>query len=227
MFDQPAHPASAHEADRLTLQAATLRVFRKRGTPAAEKGAIVRQLKRTPAGAVLLMEDETILRLFPVLRRAWSLRGQQAEVPITGRNAKRVLFATINLRTGQRICLRGANMRQVNFHALLREVRRRYRERPVWMLLDEAPCHVAAKSQALAAALDIHVVWLPKQCSELNSMDQLWKELKGKVSANHQFSSVEEHTEYAESWLLSLTDKEALRKAGLLSKNFWLRSFLQ
>jgi hypothetical protein len=49
-----------------------------------------------PAGAVLLMEDETILRLFPVLRRAWSLQGVQAVVPITGRNAKGVLFATIN-----------------------------------------------------------------------------------------------------------------------------------
>jgi transposase len=180
-----------------------------------------------PPGAVLLMEDETILRLFPVLRRAWSLRGRQAEVPITGRNAKRVLFATINLRTGRRICLRGADMRQVNFHALLSEVRRRYRERPVWMLLDEAPCHIAAKSQALAAAFDIHLVWLPKQCSELNSMDQLWKELKGKVSANHQFSSIEEHAAYAEDWLLSLTDKEALRKAGVLSKDFWLRSFVQ
>lgn len=180
-----------------------------------------------PAGAVLLMEDETLLRLFPVLRRAWSLRGQQAVVPITGRNAKRVLFATINLRTGHRICLRGVNMRQINFHTLLSEIRRRYGKRPVWMLLDEAPCHIAAKSQALAAALDIHVVWLPKQCSELNSMDQLWKELKGKVSANHQFSSIEEHAAYAERWLLSLTDKEALRKAGVLSKNFWLRAFLQ
>lgn len=173
------------------------------------------------------MEDETILRLFPVLRRAWSLRGQQAEVPITGRNAKRVLFAAINLRTGQRICLRGANMRQVNFHAFLSEVRRRYGKRPVWMLLDEAPCHVAAKSQALAVALDIHVVWLPKQCSELNSMDQLWKELKGNISANHQFSSIDEHADFAEGWLMSLTNKAALRKAGVLSKNFWLRSFLQ
>jgi transposase len=180
-----------------------------------------------PAGAVLLMEDETILRLFPVLRRAWSLRGQQAEVPITGRNAKRVLFATINLRTGRRLCLRGANMRQLNFHALLSEVRRRYGKRPVWMLLDEAPCHIAAKSRRLAAALDIHVVWLPKQCSELNSMDQLWKELKGNISANHQFSSIEEHADYAERWLLSLSDQEALRKAGVLSKSFWLRSFLQ
>jgi hypothetical protein len=39
------------------------------------------------------MEDETILRLFPVRRRAWSLRGEQALVPITAQNAKRVLFA--------------------------------------------------------------------------------------------------------------------------------------
>jgi transposase len=150
------------------------------------------------ADAVLLMEDETILRLFPVLRRAWSLRGQQAEVPITGRNAKRVLFGTINLRTGHRICLRRLNMRQENFHDLLREVRRRYKKRPIWMLLDEAPCHIAEKSQALAAALDIHLVWLPKQCSELNAMDQLWKELKGTISANYQFVSIEEHAEYGQ-----------------------------
>src|SRR5215211_7747263 len=180
-----------------------------------------------PKGAVLLMEDETILRLFPVLRRAWSLRGQQALVPITGQNAKRVLFATINLRTGHRICLRGRDMKQANFQSLLREVRRRYRARPVWMLLDEAKCHIAARSQALTAALDIHFVWLPKQCSELNSMEQRWKELKGNVSANHQFSDIDQHADYAEQWLLSLTDKKALRKAGVLSKNFWLRSFVQ
>lgn len=172
------------------------------------------------------MEDETILRLFPVLRRAWSLRGEEAAVPITGQNAKQVLFATINLRTGHRVVVRGRNMRQAYFHALLREVRRRYHSRPVWMLLDEAKCHTAEKSQALAAALDIHFVWLPKQCSELNAMDQLWKELKGRVSANYQFPNVDEHADYAEDWLLRLTAKEALRKAGVLSKNFWLRSFL-
>ena len=178
------------------------------------------------ADAVLLMEDETVLRLFPVLRRAWALRGEQAVVPITGRNAKRVLFATINLRTGHRICLRRANMRQENFQALLREVRSRYQRRTVWMLLDEAPCHLAAGSQALAALLDIRLVWLPKQCSELNAMDQLWKELKGKVSANYQFASIEEHADYAEEWLFKLTRQDALRKASVLSKNFWLQSFL-
>ena len=55
-----------------------------------------------PSNAVLLFEDETILRLLPELRRAWSLRGQQARVPITGQNAKCALFGTLNPRTGRR-----------------------------------------------------------------------------------------------------------------------------
>ena len=119
-----------------------------------------------PASAVLLFEDETILRLFPVLRRAWSLRGEQARVPITGRNAKRVLFGTINPRTGHRIVWRGLNMRQENFQAFLRLLRRSYPGREVWLLLDEAPGHIAPKSQALATALGVVLIWLPKQCPE-------------------------------------------------------------
>jgi hypothetical protein len=92
------------------------------------------------AGAILLAQDETILRLFPVLRRAWSMRGEQAKVYITGRNAKRVLFAAINPRTGHRVVMRRMRMRQEDFQVFLHLVRRRYGKRPVWMLLDEAPC---------------------------------------------------------------------------------------
>jgi transposase len=180
-----------------------------------------------PEGAALLMEDETILRLFPVLRRAWSLRGEQAPVFITGRNAKRVLFGTINLKTGHRICLRAPNMRQPYFHKLLREVRRRYKDRPVWMLLDKGKAHTAQKSKVLAANLNIELIWLPKQASELNSMDQLWKELKSNVSANYQFPSIDKHADYAEHWLMSLSPRDALRKAGILSTSFWLTSLLQ
>ena len=176
---------------------------------------------------MLLFEDETILRLFPVLRRAWSLRSEQAIVPITGSNAKRVLFGTINPRTGHRIVLCRPNMRQEHFQAFLRLLRQSYPGREIWLLLDEAPCHIAPKSQALAEDLSIVLIWLPKQCSELNAMDQLWRELKDNISANYQFKDIEEHAAMAEHWILSLSKSEALVKAGVLSKNFWLQSFLQ
>jgi hypothetical protein len=180
-----------------------------------------------PDAAVLLFEDEIIVRLFPVLRRAWALGGEQAKVAISGRNAKRVLFGTINPRTGHRILMRARKMRQEHFQAFLRLLRRAYPGRQIWLLLDEAPCHTALKSQALAAQLDIVLIWLPKQCSELNAMDQLWRGLKDNISANYQYADVDEHADFAEQWVMSLTRTEALCKASVLSKNFWLKSFLK
>ena len=116
------------------------------------------------------------MRLFPVLRRAWALQGAQAHVAMTGCNAQRVLFGAMNLRTGQRVVLRGAPMEQAHCQAFLRLLREAYAGRPIALLLDEAPGHRAAKSQRRAAQLDIALIWLPKPCAELNAMDQLWRE---------------------------------------------------
>ncbi len=168
-----------------------------------------------------------MLRLLPVLRRAWALRGDQAHVAITGQNAKRVLFGAINLRTGYRVVLRRPTMQQAHFQAFLRLWREAYSGRRIALLLDEAPGHRAAKSRILAAQLDIALIWLPKQCAELNVMDQLWRELKGHISANYQYPTIDEHAAAAERWIQSLTASEALRKAGIRAKNCWLKSFIK
>lgn len=180
-----------------------------------------------PATAVLLFEDETVLRLFPVPRRAWSLPGEPALIGITGKNAKRVLFGTINVRTGHRILMRYSSMNQDGFQCFLRLLRHCYPGRQIWLVLDEASAHTAVKSQHLAAHLDIILVWLPRQCSELNGMDHFWRFVKGNISANYQFSDIDEHAQFAENYSLALTNKDAQRKAGILSKNFWLNSFLK
>ena len=112
-----------------------------------------------------------ILRLLPELRRAWSLRGRQARVSISGENAKCVLFGALNPRTGHRLVARASSLRQEYFQEFLRLLRRSYPGQPLWLLLDRASAHTAPASQALAAALGIVLLWLPKQCSELNGMD--------------------------------------------------------
>ena len=123
--------------------------------------------------------------------------------------------------------MRAPNMRQEHFQAFLRLLRRSYPGRHLWLLLDEASCQTAPQSQALAAQLDIVLVCLPKQCSELNAMDQLWRGLKDKILANYQYADIDEHADFAEQWIMSLTRSEALRKASVLSKNFWLNSFFK
>jgi hypothetical protein len=179
-----------------------------------------------PRDAVLLFIDATILRLFPPLRAAWAFRGEQAEVPITGRNDRRVLFGAINPRTGHRLVVRRPRMRQEDFQAFLRHLRDHYPGRPLWLLLDRAPCHEAFKSQVLAGRLDIGLLWLPTQCPELNPVDHLWRELKRLLAANRQFRAIDAEAEYAERWFLGLTARQALRKAGILARGFWLKAFL-
>lgn len=180
-----------------------------------------------PASAVLLFQDEIIVRLFPVIRRAWSLKGQQARVNISGKNARQALYGTINVHTGHRVLMRYPGLNQQGFQEFLRLLHRRYPGRQVWLLLDAATAHTTAKSQTLARTLGIELIWLPKQCPELNAMDHLWKELRADISANYQYQSVDEHAVFAELYTLSLSNQQALKRAGILSENFWLKSFLK
>ncbi len=149
-------------------------------------------------------------------------------MPITGRNAKRVLFGAIDLRTARRVVLIRTRAGQADAQAFLRALRRRYRGAGwLWLLTDRASAHTAPQTQALAARLRIRFVWLPRQAPELSPMDQLWRELKRLVAANRQAASIDALAAEAAEWVLRLTPQQARRKAGMLSKRFWLRTLLQ
>ena len=90
------------------------------------------------------------------------------------------------------------------------------------MLADRASAHTDRQTQALATALDIAWLWLPKQTPKLSPMDQLWRELKRLVAANRQADSIDALAERAAAWVMGLTPQQARRKAGIASKHFWL-----
>ena len=176
-----------------------------------------------PPRSAKLAEDETDLRLFPPLRAGWARRGEEAPVPISGGNAKRVLFGAINIETAGRVFLARRQGRGVDFEDFLGEVRRHYRGRHVAMLLDEDSSHTAADSQDRAGQLGVELLWLPKRSPHLNPMDHLWRHGKEVMSANHQYASIEEQVERFIEYLSGLSVYEALKKAGIFSEDFWLR----
>jgi DDE superfamily endonuclease len=135
-------------------------------------------------------------------------------------------LARLGVGNGRRLLLRRARACAADFQAFLRHLRQRhYRAgQPLWLLLDRASCHVAASSLALAAELDITLLWLPRQCSELNAMDHLWRHLKADLAANRQRPDIDALAEQAEAWTLALSPQQSLRKAGLLSKGCWLKN---
>jgi transposase len=184
--------------------------------------AIRKKVKNLPAGCARLFEDETDLLLFPPLRAGWFLRGKPAEVPISGENAKRTVFGTIDVDTGRRVFVARDGACSVDFQALLRLIRQGYGSQRVALLLDGASRHSAQASEALAAELEIKLIWLPARASNINPMDRLWKWGKDKICANKQYLSIDYQADRFIEYLLSLSAQEALRKGGLLSGRFWL-----
>jgi transposase len=139
-----------------------------------------------------------------------------------------VLFGAIDMRTAHRIVLVRPRAGGADARAFLRELRRRYRSAgTIRLLADRASAHTGHRTRALAAALGIRMPRLPKQAPELNAMDQLWRELKRLVAANRQAETIDVLAAAAAAWVLGLTPRQARRKAGMSSKQFWLRRLAQ
>lgn len=175
---------------------------------------------------MLLAEDETDLLLYPPLRAAWSQRGQPAQVLLSGRNAKRVVFGAMNLATGHRLLQVRGRQRAEDFQAFLQLVHRHYRAWHVALLLDGAASHTAQASQMLADRLGIRLLWLPARAPELNPMDTLWGQAKDVISANKQYADIDEQVDQFVSYLHSLSNRQALQTSGVLSRAFWLHRAL-
>lgn len=173
-----------------------------------------------------MAEDETDLLLFPPLRSCWALRGEPAVVPLSGRNARRVIFGALNLRTGHRLLLPRDRQRGVDFQAFLRFVHEHYRGWHVAWLLDEDSSHTAGRSQQLVRDLNMELIWLPKRSPQLNPLDHLWGHGKDAVCANRQYATIDEQVTRFINYITDLSNDEVLHQAGVLSDDFWLTNAL-
>jgi transposase len=183
---------------------------------------IRKKVRALPADCAKLFEDETDLHLFPPLRAGWFERGKQAKVSITGWNAKRTVFGTIDVETGRRVLVVRPSICAPDYHATLRAVRAAYGDRKVVLLLDQASRHTAGTSERLAAELGIEHLWLPPRTTKVNPLDRLWRCGKDRICANRQHPDMDTQSDMFVKYLLSLSPQDAMRKAGMLSGRFWL-----
>jgi transposase len=174
-------------------------------------------------GGEVWVGDETGLREFPPLRAAWAPRGCQAEVVISGRNARRVLHGALNVATGELVCVareRGRGEDAAAGVAALGACRPRVPKLLIW---DNAPPHHTRLVRETAEAAGIALGWLPFRSPELNPCEDLWRLMKGAVAANSPPADLDERAAQAVAWLAALSPDDRLRCSGLLSSKFqWL-----
>jgi len=168
------------------------------------------------------MLDETIICETPPLYSCYGRIGQQVRVPITGNRAKRILHGVMNIRSGDVLLLITDEWVPETHQYFLSMIRSHWRGGPIILFEDRGSPHMAEDSRDWAADLGIEIRLLPKATPELNAMDQLWRRVKGETLASRATQSIEKSAHSICQHILDLNPRDRLRKAGVLSGNFWL-----
>jgi hypothetical protein len=184
-----------------------------------------RGLKRGLDGrvrTVVLMVDETIITETPPLYCCYGRIGTQVRVPITGHRAKRVLHGAIDIHTGDVAAMVTKSWTREEHQDFLSVVRSHWRGWNVVLFEDRASQHTAPESLDWAESLGIEVRLLPVAAPELNAMDHLWRQTKRETLGSRATLSVDWSVQAACRYIGDLSPRDRLRKAGVLSGNFWL-----
>jgi hypothetical protein len=168
------------------------------------------------------MADATIVTETPPLRACYAPIGQQAVAPITGNRDKRVVFGALGIQSGHLELMITTHWESLTWQAFLSQIRRVWRGWQIVLFIDRGSPHTAQDSQDLAGTLGIQVRWLPVATPELNAMEGLWRDGKGRVLANRTTTTVDDSADRLCRYLIDLMPQQRLKRAGVLSGHFWL-----
>ena len=168
------------------------------------------------------MLDETIITETPPLYCCSGHIGEQVRVPISGNRAKRILHGAINVGTGDVALLITEQWTKETHQGFLSMVRSHWRGWNIVLFEDRASQHTAPDSRDWADDLGIEVRLLPRATPELNAMDHLWRHTKREALGDRATITIEGSALDACQYIIDLSPRARLLKAGVLSWNFWL-----
>jgi transposase len=168
------------------------------------------------------MLDETIITETPPLYSCYGRRGQQVIVPITGNRARRVLHGVLNIHTGAVLLLITDVWNEQTHQYFLQMLRAHWSGWNIIVFEDRGTPHLTDDTRELAQALHLELRFLPVATPKLNAMDHLWRHVKGRALADRATQSIEQSADAACQYLLTMSPRERLTKAGVHSGHFWL-----
>ena len=132
-------------------------------------------------------------------------------MPTSGSNVTRDLFGALNIRTGQWTYLVRQHLYKEDFIAFLEHLLEVYATGTVILIVDNYSSHTAHLVQDWRHAhprLQLH--YLPKYCSHLNPVENIWLRLKGKIAANRLYGSMQSLLDAVGTFFHDMTPELAL-----------------
>lgn len=122
------------------------------------------------------------------LRRSWSKKGERALINHQHKFANSYCFSAVDPITGDSFHLTGLpTFDSQNMHLFLTEMKKKYPDEHIVMVMDNAPCHRPKWVQDVSG---ITIVFLPPYSPQLNPAERFFEELR-KSTANKVFETIE------------------------------------
>jgi transposase len=157
-------------------------------------GRRIHEVRHSAPETVIVVEDETDIRLFPVLRRMWMRIGAQVRLVAPLTNQRRTIFGVIDIEAMTVFQRAYRRKRSEEMIAFLTDLLSYYAGRPVLVLLDHASIHKSKKVRVwLSQHPQVELLYLPKYSGHKdNPIEKLWWHLKGYAAANRCCRSMDE-----------------------------------
>jgi transposase len=210
------HPETVREALRRLRFSWTRprRVLAEDPQYAERIGELDRAIAEAGPETTVLFEDETELRRFPPLRKAWMPIGEQHSVAVPEQNGKFALYGVLDALTGETITAPYPKGRSDYTRAFLGRVLARVEGR-ILLIWDRARWHTSgAVRDWIAEHERLEVVLLPKRAARDNPVEDLWRHLKNTVAANLE-RSLDALRAACQQFFAAMTPERALQIAGL------------
>lgn len=182
---------------------------------AQKQWAVAQAVIEAGSEAAVLYADESRIELLPLIRSMWHWVGQQIRVPTPGTNVTRVLFGALNIHTGQWTYLVREHMFKEDFIAFLEHLLTVYATGPIIFIVDNYSSHTAGLVKDwLAEQSRLQLFYLPKYCSHLNPVENIWLRLKNQIAANRLYGSVQRLLDVVARFFEDMPPELALRWAN-------------
>ena len=165
--------------------------------------------------AVILYADESRVQLLPLIRAMWHWLGQQVRVPTPGTNDWRALFGALNIRTGQWTYIVRRQLKKEDFVAFLEHLLLVYPSEAIVLIIDNYSSHTAGVvAEWVQEHSRLHLLYLPKYCSHLNPVEQLWLRIKNKIAADRLYGSMQLLLDAVAKFFAEMSPEQALEWAA-------------
>ena len=137
---------------------------------------------------ILIFMDESTFRMVPTLTRIWAKKGSKPMIPTHDDKRKVVITGGTNPVAGKTHFRLSESASQEAALAFVKQIRQRYPDMEIIILLDSGPSHKAnILKEYVMQDKKMHLEPLPKYAPKLNIQEDIWKWLRKRITHNFLF----------------------------------------